>query len=155
MIEEMREQFRVTCAVPYSLTHYEEDDMHHSAYLCGPINGCTDEEANGWRSKVKSLWPGKTIDPMRRDYRGREAQMYREIVELDKIDIQAASCLIVSYDKPSVGTSMEVFIAYSLGKPVVIVAAPHTVISPWLHYHSHAIVTSYEAAVSTALSLLP
>lgn len=124
------------------------------AYLCGPINGCTDEEANGWRAVVKELWPGPTLDPMRRDYRGREAVATREIVELDKVDVAASDVLIVSYDKPSVGTSMEVIWAWERGKPIVIVARPETVLSPWLVYHSHAVTHSYKDAVVTALRLV-
>jgi nucleoside 2-deoxyribosyltransferase len=125
-----------------------------NAYLCGPINGCTDEECNDWRAKFKTIWPGKTLDPMRRDYRGKEGESWREIVELDKIDVMNADVLIVSYDKPSVGTSMEVLYAWERGKPVVVVAAKNTSISPWLRYHSHHIVNSYEDAARVAALLL-
>jgi nucleoside 2-deoxyribosyltransferase len=118
-------------------------------YLCGPINGCTDTEARDWREMVKSLWPGETIDPMRRDYRGREDQNTDAIVELDKIDIMRSDAVIVSYDKPSVGTSMEVIFAFERGKPIVVVAAQGTRISPWLRYHSHHITSSYALAVNT------
>lgn len=117
-------------------------------YLCGPINGCTDEECRDWREFVKKLWRGTTLDPMRRDYRGREDESVNEIVELDKIDIMNADVLLVSYDKPSVGTSMEILYAWERGKPVVVVAAPETRISPWLRYHSHAIKPTYESAVA-------
>jgi hypothetical protein len=63
-------------------------------YLCGPINGCTDAEAKDWREHVKGLWPGSCIDPMRRDYRGREGVFTREIVELDKIDVAASDVIL-------------------------------------------------------------
>jgi len=122
-------------------------------YLCGPINGCTDEQATGWREHVKSLWAGKTLDPMRRDYRGKEAVAYRDIVELDKIDIQRCDAVLVSYDKPSVGTSMEVLFAWQIGKPVVVVADNKTSISPWLRYHAHRIVGDYETGVAVAAEL--
>ena len=42
---------------------------------------------------------------------------------------------------------MEVLYAWQIGKPVVVVARPDAVISPWLRYHSHAIVHTYEEAV--------
>ncbi len=121
--------------------------MTKTLYLCGPINGCTDAEAIDWRQHVKTLWPGATLDPMRRDYRGREAESVNEIVELDKIDIAQCDALIVNYDKPSVGTSMEVFHAFNTGKGIVVVARPDASISPWLRYHSHAIVHSFDEAV--------
>lgn len=116
-------------------------------YLCGPINGCTDSDAKDWREHVKSKHPN-TIDPMRRDYRGREAESYREIVDLDKRDVEAADVILVNYDKPSVGTSMEVYHAWLHRVPVVVVCRPETAISPWLRYHSTKIVHSFEAALA-------
>jgi nucleoside 2-deoxyribosyltransferase len=119
-------------------------------YLCGPINGCTDEEANDWRSAVKATWPGRCIDPMRRDYRGREADAYREIVELDKIDVAQSDVILVNYDEPSVGTSMEVLYAWQIGKPVIVVCRAEAVISPWLRYHSHVVAHSFADALKAA-----
>ena len=116
-------------------------------YLCGPINGCTDSEAKDWREFVKSQWSGTTLDPMRRDYRGREHESVNEIVELDKIDVLKCDVVLVNYDKPSVGTSMEVLFAFERGKLVVVVAAPDARISPWLAYHSHKICHSFGDAL--------
>lgn len=121
--------------------------MHSVIYLCGPINGCTDEECKDWREFVKSRWNGKTLDPMRRDYRGKEAESVNEIVEFDKIDVVNSDVILVNYDKPSVGTSMEVLYAFERGKLVVVVAKEGTNISPWLRYHSHTIKPSFEAAI--------
>lgn len=123
-------------------------------YLCGPINECSDAEATGWRDAVKKMWPGETIDPMRRDYRGQEDQNVDAIVELDKIDIMRSDALIVSYDKPSVGTSMEVLFAFERGKPIAVVAAQGTRISPWLRYHCHYLTSSYMLAVNTLKELV-
>lgn len=117
-------------------------------YLCGPINGCTDSEAKDWREFVKSKWSGKTLDPMRRDYRGKEAESVNEIVTLDKIDIANSDVLLVNYDKPSVGTSMEIYIAFTTGKLVVVVATQGTNISPWMRYHSHKIANSFEEGLA-------
>jgi nucleoside 2-deoxyribosyltransferase len=122
-------------------------------YLCGPINGCTDAECTDWREFVKGLWAGDTLDPMRRDYRGKETESFREIVELDKIDVARSDCILVNYDKPSVGTSMEVLFAWQIGKPVVVVCKSDAIISPWLRYHSHKIVNSFADAMKVALEL--
>lgn len=112
-------------------------------YLCGPINGCTDDEANNWRSDIKVQYGAAScIDPMVRDYRGTEHLDYREIVDLDKRDIRDADVILVNYDKPSVGTSMEVFYAWQLGKPVIVWCRSDAVISPWLRYHSTTFVHS-------------
>lgn len=121
-----------------------------SLYLCGPINGCTDEECKDWRGYVVEVWDGRCIDPMVRDYRGREAEAYREIVELDKIDVAEADIILVNYDKPSVGTSMEILYAWQLGKRVIVVCPETAVISPWLRYHAHHIVHHFDDALKIA-----
>lgn len=119
-------------------------------YLCGPINGCTDEECTNWREAVKAEWSGRCIDPMVRDYRGRETEAFREIVELDKIDVTEADIILVNYDKPSVGTSMEVLYAWERGKRVIVVCREDAVISPWLRYHAHHLVHSFDDALNVA-----
>lgn len=116
-------------------------------YLCGPINGCTDAEANDWRQAVIAAWPGRCIDPMVRDYRGREAEAFQEIVEMDKADVDACDVLLVNYDRPSVGTSMEVLYAWERGKQVIVVCRPDAPISPWLRYHAHSVVFSFADAL--------
>lgn len=113
-------------------------------YLCGPINGCTDSECNDWRSYAKSRL-AETLDPMRRDYRGREAESVEEIVELDKIDIDVSDVVLANCPKPSVGTSMEIYIAWRVGKTVVTVA--QSPISPWLVYHSTVVVPTIKQAI--------
>jgi nucleoside 2-deoxyribosyltransferase len=116
-------------------------------YLCGPINGCTDAECNDWRAEVKRHFPA-AVDPMKRDYRGKEAESYREIVDLDKRDVRNVDVLLVNYVKPSVGTAMEVFYAWTLGKPIIVLCAADASISPWLRYHSTSFVHSVADAVS-------
>lgn len=117
-----------------------------TVYLCGPINGCTDEECKNWREEAKGVLKCKTLDPMRRDYRGREDDCVREIVELDKIDVEFSDILLVNYVKPSVGTSMEIMYAWSRGKMIVTVARAEESVSPWLRYHSHFIFNTFEEA---------
>lgn len=113
-------------------------------YLCGPIAGCTDSECIDWREEVKRRWPGVCRDPMARD--AREMQMTDElasrIVRLDLQDIDNSHGLLVYYDRPSVGTSMEIFYAaHERRIPVVLVEAPGAkASSPWLRHHTHAIV---------------
>lgn len=119
-------------------------------YLAGAINGCTDAEAKDWRGYVMATYPGHTyLDPMTRDFRGRENEpgIDAEIVEGDIDDILDSDVLLVNYDKPSVGTSMEVFFARQVSKHVVIVARPDTKLSPWLTYHAHAVVHSFAEAM--------
>lgn len=117
-------------------------------YLCGPINGCTDDEAKGWREYAKELLTGETYDPMVRDYRGRELEpgIANQIVENDKADILECDALIVMFDKPSVGTSMEVLFAHQHGKQVIVVDRSGKPLSPWLIYHSNHVFSSLKNA---------
>jgi nucleoside 2-deoxyribosyltransferase len=123
------------------VTKSAEGDV--TVYLCGPINGCTDAECKDWRAYAKAQLP-KTLDPMARDYRGRELEpgIAREIVENDKLDIDQSDVILVNYVKPSVGTSMEILYAWERGKKIVIVSEAEAVLSPWLIYHSLKIVHS-------------
>ena len=114
-------------------------------YLGGPINGCTDEEATGWRDELKPLIEAaghEWVDPMVRDYRGREMEpgIAQEIVDGDIEDIDSCDLLLMNCPKPSVGTSMEVFYGYQQGKRVICVVPEGHVPSPWLVVHSWLIV---------------
>jgi len=115
-------------------------------YLCGPINGCTDEECNDWRAEVKKHFPN-SIDPMRRDYRGREIDCVNEIVELDKKDVRACDVVLANCPTPSVGTSMEVLFAWEIGKHVVAVHPTDKKQSPWLMYHAAEVVSTVREAI--------
>jgi nucleoside 2-deoxyribosyltransferase len=122
--------------------------MVHSMklYLAGPIHGCSDSEANDWRDAITKLHPD-TLNPMRRDYRGREGNFTAEIVELDKKDIDDSDGVIVWFEKPSVGTAMEILYAWERKKPVVVIYKTDAHVSPWLSYHSVAIVKTIEEAL--------
>lgn len=122
-------------------------------YLCGPINGCDDHTATGWREEAKTQLAGMGIgyrDPMDRDYRGQEEERYREIVELDKIDVRKSDALLVCASQPSVGTSMEVLFAHQLGKPVVVWVPDVRKVSPWLRYHATEITSDLHWATTRA-----
>lgn len=124
-------------------------------YLCGPINGRTDADCKNWREEAKKLWVGQTLDPMRRDYRGREGDCVAEIVRGDLEDIQDSDAFLTYFDKPSVGTSMEVFYAkHVLGIPVVVVSSSDGPLSPWLIYHSDHIVKTLPEAIEKLSQLL-
>ena len=126
-----------------------------SVYLCGPINGCSDDEATTWREWFKKCGMDiRYIDPMKRDYRGKEHEDYREIVDLDKRDIRGCDAVVVMYVKPSVGTSMEVFFAWTLGIPVIVIDESGKPISPWLRYHATAVVADKESAKSKIIEWL-
>lgn len=125
-------------------------------YLGGPINGCTDEEANGWRSDVKALLDAARIDhldPMRRDYRGRELEpgVAAEIVIGDKEDIDECDVLLMNCPKPSYGTAMEILYGFDRGKRVIAVLPEGATPSPWVLYHAEVHYGSAVGAVAEAI----
>lgn len=125
--------------------------MTPRVYLAGPINGRTDAECNDWRAEAKRLLaPLETLDPMARDYRGREnlPGIAREIVEGDKFDIRLSAALLVYFRSPSVGTSMEVMYAWQIEQRpfVVIVNVSGKAPSPWLAYHATMVVENLSDA---------
>jgi nucleoside 2-deoxyribosyltransferase len=123
---------------------------HRRVYLAGPMFGCTDDQAATWREQAKArLGKVHCIDPMRRDYRGLEQDpaSIAELVEADKEDILMASDVLANCWQVSWGTSMEIFFSHLIGKPVIAIVPPGILISPWLRYHTEAIVTSLDEAL--------
>lgn len=120
-----------------------------AVYLCGGINGLTDEQAAGWRDLTKATLTGKFefLDPMRRDYRGIEDQHVEEIVKLDLEDIDNSDIILCNCARPSWGTAMEIFYsAYCADKYIISIVPKGQKISPWLKYHSTEIVSTLEEA---------
>lgn len=105
-------------------------------YLCGPIMDASADESKTWRQRAKERLAGRFIllDPMRRDFRDREIDSANEIVEFDLQDIRNADILLVNYNKPSIGTAMEVFYAAHGQGKFVIAFSPHSYqdMSPWM-----------------------
>ena len=124
-------------------------------YLAGPINGCTDGECSDWRGYAAERLNAETLDPMRRDFRGREEGQHYAIVTGDMKDIRECDVLLVNGWKPSWGTAMEVFYAaHTLFKPVVMVVAPGAPVSPWQRFFSRAIVESLDEGIAAVNEIL-
>ena len=84
------------------------------------------------------------LDPTVRDYREQSDEFVNEIVEGDKEDIKTADIVLANCWKPSAGTSIEVYFAWQLFKPVVSVVGGR--VSPWIRYHSFKVFPTIEQA---------
>lgn len=119
-------------------------------YLCGGINGLNDAQAKDWREVAKSiLTPAgvATLDPMRRDYRGKEAESVNEIVKGDLDDIRLSDVVLVNASRPSWGTAMEVVYAKTSHRPPMVYAfGAGDKPSPWLVYHCRRLFPTVEEA---------
>lgn len=144
-------------------------------YLAGPMQGCTDEEASGWRTYVMNNLKREIVQetpsgediripkasfyfltPMRRDYRHLathdEVLRYAaEICVLDKVDIDKADVVFVNSPQPSYGTAMEILYAHDRGKIVVTVIADEQALSPWVAHHSTHIAPDIDSAIDWIL----
>lgn len=90
------------------------------------------------------------LDPMRRDFKDREVDSANEIVEFDLQDVRDADILLVNYNKPSIGTSMEVFYAaHDLGK-FIVAFSPFSFqeCSPWMVRYCTKILPTLESAAA-------
>lgn len=131
-------------------------------YLAGPINGQADSACMDWRLQAEHLLsPLPVLNPMRRDYRGKEnlEGVARLIVEADKADIDVCGALLVWYPSPSVGTAMEIMYAQTplftrdffqpRKIPVYVVDVSGKPLSPWIVYHATKIFSTLEDACAT------
>lgn len=126
---------------------------YRSVYLAGPIDNCDHDEIWDWRNKATQLLaPMRCYNPAKRqfNYAGPVSSYCKEVVMLDKAEIEASNALLVHFIPPArggrmTGTTMEVIHGYAQGKLVVTVcedAKP----SPWLDYHSHKMFHHLEDA---------
>lgn len=125
-------------------------------YLCGPIMDEQGGIARNWRqnAKKKLVHTFTLLDPMRRNFKDREVDSANEIVEFDLQDIRNADLLLVNYNKPSIGTAMEVFYAsHHLGK-FVVAFSPFTFkdSSPWMVRYCTKILPSLDASIRYILA---
>ena len=124
-------------------------------YLCGPIQGRTDDECVTWRKAVMLNWPGTCLDPLRRDYRGRELSNVDKLIRDDMDDIRRSDALLVYFDRPSIGTSMEIFYAHRILRiPVVVIDVSGAPRSPWLVGHTSVFVDSIEAGMQVLAQIV-
>lgn len=119
-------------------------------YLSGPIMDEHAGTAREWREEAKHLLGEHfaLLDPMRRNFKDREVDSANEIVEFDLQDVRDADIILVNYNKPSIGTSMEVFYAsHDLGK-FVIAFSPYSYknCSPWMIRYSTKILADLDTA---------
>jgi len=90
---------------------------------------------------------------MRRDYRGKEAESVRAIIDGDIQDINESDILLVNASRPSWGTAMEVFFAASKGGLLIITVCPDEKPNPWLIGHSTIIKKTFSEAFNYLISL--
>lgn len=119
-----------------------------TTYLCGGINGLSDSQCKDWREHAKANLKTKTLDPMRRDYRGIEAQNRQLIQANDLSDIAQSDFVLVNATRPSWGTAMELVYAKLLSR-IVIGWCDGEIgkQSPWLVNHCDELTIGLDEAI--------
>ena len=130
----------------------KRNDNMKKIYLSGPIMDEHEGTAREWREDAKKLLGEQfyLLDPMRRKFVDREVDSSNEIVEFDLQDVRDADLILVNYNKPSVGTSMEVFYAaHNLGK-FIVAFSPFEFrdCSPWMVKFCTKILPDLEQAAN-------
>ncbi len=124
--------------------------MKKKIFLCGPMRGISRDISLGWRKlAVKKLSDKfEVIHAMR----GREeketftdpkAAVIRDINDIKEADIILVNDTIDTCSM--IGTSMEIFFAYQLMKPVIVFGNAHDK-DYWLNYHTHLRVKDLDEA---------
>lgn len=132
-------------------------DRSRCVYLCGPINGLSDEAAMKWRREARHILSPRlrVFDPMSRDYRGKESGNHRRIIDDDMKDIRNCGYILANCAKASWGTAMEIALAYQLNKrPLTFAFGAGVMPSPWLIGHTYWQGESAEAACQEILNHL-
>jgi nucleoside 2-deoxyribosyltransferase len=125
--------------------------MVKKIYLSGPIMDEHEGTAREWRETAKRLLGDRffLLDPMRRNFKDREVDSANEIVRFDLQDVEDADLILVNYNKPSIGTSMEIFHASHNLSKFVVAFSPYEFVecSPWMVKYCTKILPSLEEAV--------
>ncbi len=120
-------------------------------YLCGPIMDEAEGVAREWRGLATAALKDDFVllDPMRRNFKDREVDSANEIVEFDLQDVRDADIILANYNRPSIGTAMEVFYAsHELRKFVVAFSPfPFQECNPWMVRFCTKILPSLETSI--------
>lgn len=120
-------------------------------YLCGPIMDEIEGTAREWRETAHEKLSRRFVllDPMRRNFKDREVDSANEIVEFDLQDVREADIILVNYNKPSIGTSMEVFYASHDLNKFVVAFSPFAFkeCNPWMVKFCTKILPSLEDTI--------
>lgn len=117
-------------------------------YLSGPIDNLPkNHDPTAWRSWFLREWGEKNcLDPIRHSHLMQHRPM--ELVEVERVDIQACDVLVYFCFRASFASPMELMLAHSLGKRTLLINRLQKPLSPWLRYHATVIVPRLAEALA-------
>ena len=128
-----------------------------TVFLSGPMRGVPRRDAIAWRKRAQRLLGNGFY--VLHAFRGREERETfpdpRGAIVRDKQDIRRCDIMIVNdtfRQASMIGTAMEVFLAHSLDKAVIIFGHGHDH-DYWLNVHAHLRVNTLEDACTLVKKL--
>jgi nucleoside 2-deoxyribosyltransferase len=126
-------------------------------FIAGPIVGL--EKEQGYRQTVTAITNKlnlEIIDPWKRErvlYNGTEECWWDKVptfdfVQRDLDDADRCDIMVVYLPILSAGACMEMFYAKRKGKKIIVVS-PIKCLSPWIVFHSDAIIRSFDQLEET------
>ena len=118
--------------------------MSVRVYIAGP------PYANEYRRRAVALLEAQgcvPVDPMLRDFRGREKGNEAAIVDGDVAEVESCDAVLADFTRPDEGTAMECWHAHLFGLRVVAYTGgtrPH----PWVAYIASAVREDLSEAVA-------
>jgi nucleoside 2-deoxyribosyltransferase len=111
-------------------------------YLAGAMTGISFDESNVYRETAKEWLESRecnfnvtAINP--NDYYNfleKRHETEKEILRFDLNMIRTSDLILVNLNGKSIGTAMELMLAYELHKPIVGFIADKSELHPWLDY---------------------
>ncbi|MGD6932974.1 MAG: nucleoside 2-deoxyribosyltransferase domain-containing protein [Candidatus Bathyarchaeia archaeon] len=132
--------------------------MTKQVFISGPILGMENSQ-DYYRNAITTISKKlgfEVIDPWKREkclYKGEEQcwwSTYKkyDFVQRDLDDADRCDIMVVYLPKLSAGACMEMFYAKRKGKTVIVVSDMEH-LSPWIKYHSDAIIKSFDELEET------
>ena len=129
--------------------------MKKYIYLAGPIAGCTEEEATGWRDYVVSMLPYGIIgiSPIR--WSDPRAIATKNWLDTESCDLVLAYLPKELNDKrPSYGTTIEIGWAIGLRKPLIVISDDEYLMKhPLIKHNASWRLDNLEDAVEVIIGL--
>lgn len=136
-------------------------------YLAGPIEGCDEDEANGWRLRVQNMLPHNIVgisplrcEPLKEICVDKMWTNPRAISTKNWYDTENCDLILAYLPKklnerrPSIGTIIEIGWAIGLRKPLIIVSDDNYLINhPLIKDNSSWCLTNIDDAVEVIIGL--
>lgn len=126
-------------------------------YLSGGMTGLTFEDQMQWRNQIRDMIIFSRYDhtyqpyffnpPRYYNFENKRHKSEREVMEFDLNALRKSDLVIVNFNNPqSLGTAMELMVAYERKIPVVGICSDTSLLHPWLIECTNRMCSSIDEA---------